>query len=566
MEAAGRGVTAREARAAAAGREARILAETTSPSRSAAFRLAAEKLGLSLLFALIYILSINNMSLGWLGFVALVPLILLHLHPRYDGRWYWMLPGVLVLEFWKYRLMGSAYGAIAPVALTVVLTPPLLAFPLILRFVRRRARLPLVLLVPLAWCTVEWIRIHLSVGNMAHVGLGTTLFVYLHLIQIADILGYYGVCALTALVNGAVAEVLLGVGRLPGRLAGILNRRVVTAVAIALAALLLANLYGVARLASLKTEEGPRIAILQPNLPHETERAYWIHQQQYRLSKERIEPGSADLLAWPENAIMDYVREEGTYYLGELGELAAELGMPLYVGGFGLDEEARETTNSVWYILPNGEVAGVYDKQVLAPWTEYIPLNSLFSWSAPLREAYASLVRKVLGHVPPGLRGDGPRTFTLETPEGTWEFGTIICGENVIPWVAREMVAAGARFLINPTSEGYLGKHVYYTTWANCVLRAVENRVGVARVGNNGISGFIGPDGQGYGEVRDDRGRLWMTVGTSTERVYVTPSGPTLFTRFGAWIASFFPLATCLLMAGLEIRRRFGPRAPAPPA
>jgi apolipoprotein N-acyltransferase len=130
------------------------------------------------------------------------------------------------------------------------------------------------------------------------------------------------------------------------------------------------------------------------------------------------------------------------------------------------------------------------------------------------------------------------------------------CGENVIPDVSRDGVLAGSVLLFNPTSEGNLGRHVYYTTWGNCVIRAVENRVGVVRVGNNGISGFIGPDGLGYGEVRGPGGELWLVRGTSTARVKVDTRASTFFTRHGRLIGTLFPVATVLLMIGVLVRAR----------
>jgi apolipoprotein N-acyltransferase len=309
-------------------------------------------------------------------------------------------------------------------------------------------------------------------------------------------------------------------------------------------------LYGVVRLATLTVEEGPRVAIIQPNLVHDyQEKAYEIHQAQYQQSLEDVPRGAADLVAWPENAILERVDEEGTLYLGELRELAANLDASLFVGGYGWDENAQEVTNGVWYIHRTGELGGRYDKRILAPFTEYLPLEWFFRPVETLHQGYLRLVNSVLGYLPAGTRGRGANVFELRTAEGAYRFGTMICGENVVPWVSRQAAAEGAQFLFNPTSEGFFGRHAYYVTWGSCVLRAVENRVGVVRVGNNGISGFIGPDGQGYGEVRDERGRLWVTSGTSIERVRISESRGTFFTRYGGAVGALFPLLTALLVA-----------------
>jgi apolipoprotein N-acyltransferase len=109
-------------------------------------------------------------------------------------------------------------------------------------------------------------------------------------------------------------------------------------------------------------------------------------------------------------------------------------------------------------------------------------------------------------------------------------------------------VANGADFLFNPTSEGDLGRHIYYNTWASCVLRAIENRVGVVRVGNNGISGFIGPDGHGHAFVRGTRGQLWQVKGVQTARVRLDSRSPTFFTRYGAVVRALLPVSCLALL------------------
>jgi apolipoprotein N-acyltransferase len=84
--------------------------------------------------------------------------------------------------------------------------------------------------------------------------------------------------------------------------------------------------------------------------------------------------------------------------------------------------------------------------------------------------------------------------FTCGTP--VVAFSTLICFEDVMPWLSRRAVRRGARLLINQTNDAWFDRtggpaqHM-----AQCVFRAVENRVPVLRVANSGITCLIHPSG-----------------------------------------------------------------------
>ena len=55
----------------------------------------------------------------------------------------------------------------------------------------------------------------------------------------------------------------------------------------------------------------------------------------------------------------------------------------------------------------------------------------------------------------------------------------------------------GAQLLVNITNDDWFGKTAAaYQHMSMAVLRAVENRVPLARAANTGVSAFIGPDGR----------------------------------------------------------------------
>src|SRR5256884_9307753 len=115
----------------------------------------------------------------------------------------------------------------------------------------------------------------------------------------------------------------------------------------------------------------------------------------------------------------------------------------------------------------------------------------------------------------------------------TVRFAVPICFEASRADFARRAAGHGADFLLNITSEGVFGAPVYTHMWALATLRAVENRVAIVRVGNNGISGFIEPSGRTQSVLRGKRtGRPFLEEGTLVDRVPVAEGGGgTFYTR-----------------------------------
>ena len=110
-----------------------------------------------------------------------------------------------------------------------------------------------------------------------------------------------------------------------------------------------------------------------------------------------------------------------------------------------------------------------------------------------------------------------------------------------------------ADFLVNISNDGWflhgdeLPQHL-----ASCVFRAVENRVGVARAVNTGISGFIDP-----------AGRILASTPLLKDAVITRPlpllNIKTLYTRFGdvlAWACLAVTLFLILLDFGKYVFRR----------
>ena len=125
--------------------------------------------------------------------------------------------------------------------------------------------------------------------------------------------------------------------------------------------------------------------------------------------------------------------------------------------------------------------------------------------------------------------------------------GVLICIESVHSGLARRHAARGARWLVNTTNDSWLAEEAplsrtraFAAHPAHMSLRAVETGLGAVRVGNNGWTGTISPDGARTEvippHIAGVRGAQVMSL-----------EGATLFVRFG-WLLRWLVLPPFLLL------------------
>jgi apolipoprotein N-acyltransferase len=133
-----------------------------------------------------------------------------------------------------------------------------------------------------------------------------------------------------------------------------------------------------------------------------------------------------------------------------------------------------------------------------------------------------------------------------------------ICYEDSIAGLIRKFVRDGADFMVNITNDGWfrdsseLDMHL-----AICVMRAVENRVTIARCANTGISAFISPTGEILAQVVREDGKRREIEGALPYRL--SPfAEPGFYTRHGDVFAWACLAASVLLPVGVFLRRKNG--------
>lgn len=246
-----------------------------------------------------------------------------------------------------------------------------------------------------------------------------------------------------------------------------------------------------------------------------------------------IEPGSVDLVLWPEDVI-DVEHFAGSEELDLVAAEAARIGVPFAVGMTEDSDDGTKFLNAHVIITPEGEVIDRYDKVRRVPFGEYMPARGLLdALGAP-----TDLVPR------DAVAGTGPAVLTL--PDGT-RLATVISWEVFFGGRVNEGVEAGGEVIINPTNgSSYTWTVLQSQQVAASKLRAIEQHRWVVQAAPTGFSAFISPDGDVY-----------QRTGVSEQKVIIRTvqlyDGRTWYSHIGniPWVALLAAvLAVSLWRAG----------------
>jgi apolipoprotein N-acyltransferase len=506
------------------------------------------------------------------AFVGLVPLLVFIAErpPGRAGRWSAtraaMVTGIvyfgLQLYWMAIALLQYSSLAIPAYALSVLVLAGLTgAFGWGVHYATERLAVPLVLPAALLWTTMEWTQGRLGDLAFPWLGLGHALAPYPTLAGAAELVGTRGLTLWIATVNGLLAMALVRAraqGQAPDHASG--QARARTPAQLVAAAVVLAVIpagYGSWRAATLEMRPAARVAVVQPNIPQhvrldpglalDTSMTMLTHLTlQAAREDTRSEDGhgplrTLDLVAWPEVALTVEFGPLTTEAL-EVRDLSGRIGSPILVGAYGTDG-AGPLHNSAFLVDPDGVVGARYDKRRLVPFVERVPLRATrhrFGGLSPGREAPLFIATHPASPRPAGRAGDAV-------------FGVVICYEAIFADFARAYRLAGADFLVNMTNDGWFGRDTRRgrTTalWqhpAHVTMRAIENRMGVARAANTGFSMFVDPLG------RSTHITSLFHADVRVATVFTTDT-TTLYTRWGDWLATLAALASLAMLLAARL-------------
>ena len=406
--------------------------------------------------------------------------------------------GLLVLYMATYVALASAASAM---------------------FIRRFGFVGL-LLSPATWVAAEYTRGFLF-GGFPWIPLGNTMATMLPLVQLASLVGVYGLSAFVALINVGFAVTALAIGR----------TRVV-AIAATLVMLLAASVWGGQRMATNRLTQGApiQVGLIQGNIAQVDKwnpaRADMIVDRYVQLTRQAVANG-AQFVLWPESATPFFFQDDPGADL--IRSMVRQTGTPLL---FGSDEVERGTPNRFYnsaYMLDTaGSTAAVYRKIHLVPFGEYVPFQRALFFVAPLVEAVSAFTA-------------GERVTMLPVREHM--ISTAICYEVTYPSQAREAVRQGSELLTTITNDAWYGtSSAAYQHFEMAAMRAVEQGRYLVRAANTGVSGIIDP----YGRVLI-RTTLFETAAVVGEARFVQER--TLYARIGDVVPQLATLITVLALA-----------------
>ena len=393
----------------------------------------------------------------------------------------------------------------------------------------------------------------------------------LSLIQIADIFGAGGVSFLIAMVNGVVAQGLLckGLRRAPAQ--GLIAGSAITALA-----LMGTLIYGHQQIHAYDKAvvDGPLVAAVQSSVPQSIKDSLvdsdMILNDILTLSRDAAQH-NPELIVWPETMVQAILNQEiipslthkdaSQAFDAAVKAHAQETHTHLLVGTYGgrLDHDAQGTlslsthNSAIMYYNDGTQAQTRYDKINLVLFGEYMPFKQSWPW------LYDQLMKCTPYDFDYSMTpGNDYTRFSISDTSNTntYRFGAVICYEDTVPDLVRQFVLSSEHhkqidWLVNISNDGWFARikdnrvqstseliqHVTAGTF-----RAIENRLGILRSVNTGISCMIDPCGRllhGYAhaspnfpkQVEDRQGMAgWFA---DKMPIYEKVS---LFSRIGPWL------------------------------
>jgi apolipoprotein N-acyltransferase len=477
---------------------------------------------------------------GWLGFVALIPLLYYFDSGKHKVKELFrdaFIFSAVSFCLWLHWLWGvTASGFVGMILLYTVYH--FITFVLIQMVCQRQPKLRYIGFV-LIFLTLEYLQ-NFSELRFPWNNLGYALADYTVLIQAADIGGVALISLLLLISNVFIYLALKG------------KRQYIIGVVLILGFLLS---YGIWCLNSLElTKADAKIAIMQPSIPQsekwEEEHFDELYQTYVQLTQKAAKD-SASLIIWPEAAMPAYILRQ-TDYLPLVQNLCDNNNLDIFTGFPDIlpapDDYPGEAYyyNSATLFTPYHRYQKPYYKMVLVPvaermlWLDYFP----FMWKLQFGQA----------------NWEFGKEFCYYKSSGN-VFSPQICFEIAFSELNRKMAfrnlgeSTGDKpdkidYLVNVTNDAWFGKSV--GPWVHGMMtkfRAIENRIQIYRSANTGISMIVDPMGRVIGKTK------LFDVTLLTAPLYKCSKVP-LFYHLYRWLHVTTLLTFILLIYALIFREK----------
>lgn len=232
--------------------------------------------------------------------------------------------------------------------------------------------------------------------------------------------------------------------------------------------------------------------------------------------------GRYDLIVFPESALAFNPEQDPDLRAQIVGVAAAHDAVVLVNARY---QSGTKLYNANLAYGPDGRLLGVYAKQHLVPFGEYVPFRHQLTFISDLRQIpydFTAGTKRVLFHT------------------GGRPFASVICYESAYAPLVRDFVRDGAQALVVSTSDRSYGRSgIAATHVATAQMRAAETGRPVLQAAISGESAVV----DAYGGLHQHTSLFTKAVVSAT---IATTTGQTPYVRLGEWALA----AACLLLLG----------------
>lgn len=362
---------------------------------------------------------------------------------------------------------------------------------------------------PVLWCGLELVRSNLFSGFAwnhlgvlpANAGFGAP----------AGIGGVYLLSAVVIIVNGIFAGIVERIVLMFKRRKVDRFRSVETVVGL----LAVVFIYWAADRLKPPPPEFPRhikTAMVQRNFPCCFKDQDENPAARYDELLSNILPLDPELIVLPESAMSEFGAIDGaSANIFAKRIIRSSKNAHLLAGGARRTASNEYNSAALYSFTEEGRMSvQIYDKNHLVPFGEYIPGDKTF----PALQRFAPVGSCTAGE---------PKLLYLK--DGT-PFAVAICFEDTDSGLVRKFARMGARFLVFITNDSWFSysNEARQHSWQASV-RAYETSLPVVRVGNNGVTGVVFPDGRASWACDADLNPLVDKPCTMFDRIVVAGAG-----------------------------------------
>ena len=427
--------------------------------------------------------------------------------------------------FWLYTSI-HVYGdtsAVMSLVMILIMAMVMGLFTAVQTFVYRRFFPETPLTFAPLWVLFEWAKTWVFTGfPWLFVGYA---FTERYLDAYAPLFGVFGVSFVVIVLACALVEIL--------------NKRFFWAIP---SAILLLGAWGAAQLSFVepKNQKPLTVSLIQGNIPQDLK---WLTEYQVKTlliyaNLSKTEWGR-DLIVWPESSIPMF-QTDIQEFLESMKVQAEKSGTAWITGIPYWDLEESKTAGYPKYynsIMATGDdSSGLYKKQRLVPFGEYIPLSGWLSWVLPSLQNDPSMSGFSRG-------ADNQQPLDVKNQH----LGSAICYEVAYPNLTRRN-ASQSDFLVTVSNDAWFTGTAGPLQHLQMVqMRAKENGRWFIRATNTGVTAFI-----------DHKGHIVKKAPMDQEAILrgelPAMQGQTLYTKLSDWPVMIF--SALLLLVGWRFRPR----------